>query len=307
MFKKIRNISKKLSLKEKEFPMRKTVLTLTIGMVITCALTMLTVVNAADQKSEDEFSLGTPQENSNVNSLDDFSLELDITEDVSDSNKTEPLPVQNAPKTAEPKTKPAPEKELSLAQNTAPAPAPESNVMDAAANVSNILAAPDLAPPKVTAPANVPAASAPVKTAAEPVIPTLPPVEQSIVKSGANAETLPPATTIDPIVEMSTPNSQPQPIAGAPLQARGPAYNMGGSCPNCPGAGFGRNPELLRPVYYGVQRNGVPAYPRAGNCCGCGGRGCPGCCGHRYPMEYPYYTLRGPRDFDDPNPRPIGP
>ena len=80
------------------------------------------------------------------------------------------------------------------------------------------------------------------------------------------------------------------------------AGTVAGNCRNCQNGGGYVVPNPgpgKKAIIYGVQRNGVHAYPRrecpGGNCYGCG------------PMPYPYYTLRGPRDFDDPNPRPIGP
>jgi hypothetical protein len=65
-------------------------------------------------------------------------------------------------------------------------------------------------------------------------------------------------------------------------------------------------------------------YANCGGCGGCGGCGCcapgPGCCcasgDHRYNFApgppvaqtaYPYYTVRGPRDFLQNNPQPLGP
>lgn len=271
--------------------MRKTVLSLTIGMAALCALTMLTAA-IADELSLDEFD----------------DLGIIITEDAAEADDI--LPAPGAPKTAEPKADPAPAKKLKLAQKPAAAGAPAAAD---AGNVSNILAEPALNAPITQPKVQIPEIPAPatVKTAPEPVIPQLPPVEKSIVKTPEATAPLPPAVTIDPTVETTAPFDQPvtsQPIAGDNLVARGPAPVLGsnGNCTNCNRGGFGYG-GTPRPVYYGTQRNGLPAYPRAGNCCGCGGCGCPGCCGRRYPMDYPYYTLRGPRDFDDPNPRPIGP
>ncbi|MBR0193016.1 MAG: hypothetical protein IJQ31_13235 [Thermoguttaceae bacterium] len=286
--------------------MRKTVLSLTFGMAAACVLAMLTAVYADDNARE----MGT---------VDD--LKLDITEDISDSDFDLSLPAPETPKTAAPKAKSAPKtksepvKELAIAQNPAPANAEAAPITDAvtADTISNILEEPALNAPATQPKVQIPEIPAPasVKTPAEPVIPQLPPVQQSIVKTPETEESLPPAVTIDPTMETAAPFDQPvtRPIPGSSLIARGPApiLSGGGGCPNCIRGGMGFDPTP-RPVYYGVQRNGLPAYPRAGNCCGCGGRGCPGCgFGHRYPMEYPYYTLRGPRDFDDPNPRPIGP
>ncbi len=81
------------------------------------------------------------------------------------------------------------------------------------------------------------------------------------------------------------------------------AGTVSGNCRNCQNGGGYVVPNPgpgKKAIIYGVQRNGVNAYPR---------RECPcrNCCGDCGPMPYPYYTLRGPRDFDDPNPRPIGP
>lgn len=286
--------------------MRKIVFSLTTGMVAVCALAMLTAVNADNTKR----------------SMQDFKpLELEMTDD-----ESEP-PLLLTEETSGQNDQTAPAEELDLAQAIDQA-IPDTPA-DVEANVSNILEAPALNPPAANAPAPVPdlapaaptipaapvePADAPVKITAEPKAPQLPPAQQtpgqqSIIKDTA----LPPAVSFDPTVEMSTPYNQPLPqsLPGNTMVARGPAPIVaGGGCPNCPQGGFGYGyAGTPRPVYYGVQRNGLPAYPRAGNCCGCGGRGCPGCCGfgHRYPMDYPYYTLRGPRDFTDPNPRPIGP
>lgn len=279
--------------------MRKTVLSLTIGMAAVWALTMLTAA-IADEFSLDEF--------------DDSGIV--VTKDADESDNF--LPPPDDPQTEEPKANPAPVKELAIAQKDASAGAPAAADAGApAGNISNILAEPALNSPAAKPQVQIPEipVEAPAKPAAEPVIPQLPPVGKSIVKTQEAGEALPPAVTIDPTVETVVPFDQPvvtQPVPGNAMVARGPAPVVAGngSCPNCPkaiGYGYG-GPVTNRPVYYGVQRNGLPAYPRAGNCCGCGGCGCPGCgFGHRYPMDYPYYTLRGPRDFDDPNPRPIGP
>lgn len=275
--------------------MRKTVLSLTFGMVAACALTMLTAV-IADELPLDQFD----------------DLGIIITEDVDEADDI--LPAPGAPKAEAPKADPAPAKDLAIAQKDASAGAPAAADAGAdAGNISNILAEPALNAPAAKPQVQIPEIPAPAsaKTAAEPVIPQLPPVEKSIVKTPEAGEALPPAVTIDPTVDTGTAFDQPvvtQPVPGNNLVARGPAPVLGsnGNCTNCNRGGFGYG-GTPRPVYYGTQRNGLPAYPRAGNCCGCGGCGCPGCCGRRAPMPYPYYTLRGPRDFDDPNPRPIGP
>ena len=282
--------------------MKKTVLSLTIGLVALCAFTMLNAVQADNELEFGEFE----------------SKPIQFKEDTSDLDLDLTIPELENAQTAQPQANTAPAKELTIAQNPAPAGAPAAPITDAVdgANTANILEAPALEAPAAKAPVQIPEipAQAPAKPAAEPVIPQLPPVEKSIVKSPEPAETLPPAVTIDPTVDTVVPFDQPvvnQPLPTNSMVARGPApIAAGGSCPNCPGGiGYGYGgPVTNRPVYYGVQRNGLPAYPRAGNCCGCGGCGCPGCCGRRgAPMPYPYYTLRGPRDFTDPNPRPIGP
>ncbi len=79
------------------------------------------------------------------------------------------------------------------------------------------------------------------------------------------------------------------------------------SCPNgCP-------PRPMLAIGHGNpdDPNGV----HAGVCQHCGGRGCPFCGGglHQTPgpvtgaVTYPYYTLRGPRDYFANNPPSIGP
>jgi len=308
--------------------MRKTVLSLTIGMAAVCALTMLTVVNAAEKMDMEQFG----------------DLNLDITEDVSDSNVLDDLdlslPAPEAPK-AEQKAETAPVKELNIAQNPTPANAvpavvPEEAPMDAE-NVSNVLAEPALDAPNeepitnaapanaedvlakvndVLAPAKAEEAPAkaeeapakaeeapakaeeavPVKEdVAEPVIQQLPPVEKSIVNPTEKVitESVTPVVTIDPTMKMAVP-ANPN-MGGTPMMVERSRIRARGNCPSCPPVEYDVY-GTRRPIHYGIQRNGYAAYPTAGS-------GCP----HHRPMEYPYYTLRGPRDFDDPNPRPIGP
>ena len=149
----------------------------------------------------------------------------------------------------------------------------------------------------------------PAPTPIAKAAPAAEPAPTPIVKSAPAAE---PAPT--PIVKAAPVESvvSDQPIpANAVVQApqvplaesRGMvAGTVAGNCRNCQNGGGYVVPNPgpgKKAIIYGVQRNGVHAYPRrecpGGNCYGCG------------PMPYPYYTLRGPRDFDDPNPRPIGP
>lgn len=167
-----------------------------------------------------------------------------------------------------------------------PAPEPaanaaDANIADAAVVADDVaVAAPKVAEAAVAAPKVAPqAAPAPVAKAA-------------------------PAPNANSVV-----SNQPLPQNAVVQQSQVPLPESNGmvpgtvsrNCRNCQNGGYVvPNPGPgKKAIIYGVQRNGVNAYPR---------RECP-CrnCGDCGPMPYPYYTLRGPRDFDDPNPRPIGP
>ena len=152
-------------------------------------------------------------------------------------------------------------------------------------------------------------AAEPAPTPIAEAAPVAEPAPTPIAKAAPAAEPAPTPIVKSAPVE-SVVSDQPIPanaVVQAPqvplVESRGMvAGTVAGNCRNCQNGGGYVVPNPgpgKKAIIYGVQRNGVHAYPRrecpGGNCYGCG------------PMPYPYYTLRGPRDFDDPNPRPIGP
>ncbi|MDO4550094.1 MAG: hypothetical protein Q4C96_02440 [Planctomycetia bacterium] len=151
--------------------------------------------------------------------------------------------------------------------------------------------------------------SAPVE-AAEPITETVTPV-LPVPAVPANVtssvmETKPvPAPAANSAVPAPGNTALPVPAAAPVTQTvPGEPINV---CRECNGINFGtgawRNRIGTRPVpapifHAPVHRPGIFATPDRGGRFG-GFR--------RQPMIDPYYTLRGPRHFNDPNPRPVGP
>lgn len=283
------------------------------GMIAAlCGIAMLSVAGAAEKKVSME-------------AFDD--LDLSITEDAPAAETELGMddllalpPIEEAA--------PASNDGLSIAKN----PASDANVTDATLDVpaANVPATPVLEMPADT-PAKTEKAAAPGKKAAPisdlslldlaqapaataPAVEAAPAPQVEVIP----ADALPKVEKTQSVVTETVPAPAQAAAAPAPIAANQPvpgnaaaAYQpvpqgmvpgtINGNCRNCQGNG----PAYVtypgpgrRGIIYGTQRNGYAAYPR---------RECPGGnCGNG-PMPYPYYTLRGPRDFDTPNPRPIGP
>lgn len=117
---------------------------------------------------------------------------------------------------------------------------------------------------------------------------------------GTTVPVLPPPTAPKTtLMQVPQPPQQPAPMAAAPVQQPQPGTVSYQDCPDfCP-------PELFqgrcRGIFAGRHAGRfAPAHRPEPRAEGRGGNS-------RQPMVDPYYTLRGPRHFDDPNPRPIGP
>ncbi len=284
-----------------------------------CSVVVFTVANA------DDASLG--------------EFDLDITEDVVvEASKGGALAIDELLNTP-PIEVTAPVTELKIAQAPEAATASVTDALDDAPIVPadmDVLAAPAVEPPAIEAiPVEV-AEEIVTKTLPEPIVPAkertpavtkLPKSEPApIAKNNSIVENDAPATVVAP-----SQKTAPTSVQSQSLTAGDAAPN--GNCRPCrkglplaiPCAGRqlvgNSNPTPMNPyvvcpamgdrgIAYDVQRNGIRAYPRR-ECPSCGRyceNGCNHIGGHRNgPMIDPYYTLRGPRDFDDPNPRPIGP
>ncbi len=262
-----------------------------------CAAALLTGANAENaavpMEEFGDLELGIPEdaaiESESPMILDDV-LELPaITEDV--------LPAPKAPVV----------EEAVIAQNPAPAAVP----------ITEAASAPAPAPAAVPVPVTTPAATVPVmeeNVLAPPALdaPEAAPVE---VKAPAALPKVkqPSASIVDNPIPTVPQNAAPAMPVPQQSQEFVPGSYEGGpqglvpgtvnrNCRNCQGNGpaYIVNPGPgRRAVIYGNQQNGMHAYPR---------RECPNC-DRRYrgPMQDPYYSVRGPRDFQDPNPRTIGP
>lgn len=240
-------------------------------------------------------------------------------EAVTDALAMDPVEVDDADVLAAPAVEVAPAKAVEVEEVAPVADAlPEADSPVANALPEPIVPAEEVAPAVEATPV-VEAApvveAVPVETET-PVVTKLPETKTApIAQSNSIVENVIPETTVVP-----APNAMPMPIQSQPLVPGTIAQN--GNCRSCQNGmpmampyggrqliGYANpmpvNPYVVYPgpgrrgIIYDAQRNGVHAYPR---------RECPGCCrGNCGPMQDPYYTLRGPRDFDDPNPRPIGP
>ncbi len=313
--------------------MRKNFSIFSGAAVLLCSMAMAANVSAQDELSLDDFSgLGIAVEQDADNEtldtdLDDV-LDLPLPDDFTSSEEapiTDVIPEApvkkakaKAAKTAKAKAK-SKEKVIEIAQNTDPAPQPLTEAAAAVEEAAPIAIEEAPAAVEEAAPIMIEEAPAAVEEAA-PI---------AVEEAPAAVEEAAPVATVLPDPKPAAPasiiqNAQPVqvpalPQNAAPMPAQDPGFVPGsyeaapqgmvpgmvnGNCRSCNGgAAHGGywvpNPGPGRKaIYYGVQPNGVHAYPR---------RECPGCCRGCGPMPYPYYTLRGPRDFDDPNPRPIGP
>lgn len=267
---------------------------------------MLSVASAEDKAvpmdAFGDLELGIPEDAAAENSEDstnlDDVLELPpITEDVV-------LPVPGTSVT-----------EAVIAQNPAPAASADAPADAPAVQEEKVLAAPALDAPAAPAPEPeavpvlaIPAetAAAPDEEAAAPAEPVPAAVPAVLPKSGKPASIVEgplPAMTQNAVPAMPVPQQAqefaPGSYEGVP-QGMVPG-RVNGNCRSCQGNGpaYVVNPGPgRRAIIYGTQPNGVHAYPR---------RECPNCGRGRGPMQDPYYSVRGPRDFLDPNPRSIGP
>ncbi len=125
------------------------------------------------------------------------------------------------------------------------------------------------------------------------------PILESTVTKETGAPILPPPTSPAPKSALQAPPVPVQaaaPVPAAPLQETQPVAVNYPDCPDCPPLFFGGHHQ--RPLFTGrvpAERAHAPVFTG-------GRRGA----SRQQPMQDPYYTLRGPRHFDDPNPRPIG-
>ncbi len=299
------------------------------SMAVTlCSVAMFSVANADDNSMKDfelditeDVTLEEPADDTLA--IDDL-LEAPPLEDLDEAPEVkavEELEIAQAPENnAEPVTDalaldPVEADDADVlaapAVEVAPAKAVEAVEVEEVAPVANALPEP-IAPAVEAAPV---AEAVPVETET-PVVTKLPETKTApATQSNSIVENVIPETTVVP-----APNAMPMPIQSQPLVPGTIAQN--GNCRSCQNGmpmampyggrqliGYANpmpvNPYVVYPgpgrrgIIYDTQRNGVHAYPH---------RECPGCCrGNCGPMQDPYYTLRGPRDFDDPNPRSIGP
>ena len=299
----------------REVPMRKNFSIFSGAAVLLCSMAMTANVSAQDELMLDDFSglgIAVEQDQEADTDLDDV-LDLPLPDDFESGEApiteavSEEAPAKKEKKVAKKSKAKAQENVVELAQNTDPEPQPQP-LTEAAAAVEEAapIAVEDAAPIAVedaaeAAPAAVEGNAVAVEEA--PVATVLPDPKPEVPAS---------------IIQNAQPVQVPAAQNAVPMPTQDPGFVPGsyeavpqgmvpgtvnGNCRSCnggmahggywvPNPGPGR-----KAIYYGVQPNGIHAYPR---------RECPGCrdCG---PMPYPYYTLRGPRDFNDPNPRPIGP
>ncbi|MDO4630266.1 MAG: hypothetical protein Q4C70_13890 [Planctomycetia bacterium] len=297
-----------------------------------CSVAMFSAVNAADELSLDEFDLDITEapiaEAPAVEAPVADTLEMDDLLAAPPLEDVEPVAeVLPAVKAVEPAVKVADVAELEIAQAPAEA-APVAEVTPVTEALETAPAEKVLAAPAVEAVAEeaapvadalpVPVAqneiAAPVKAAPATKLPTKLPVAEP----APIAQATPKASIVENGAVAPANVAAVAPIAEQPLVQGTVAMN--GNCRNCqkglPRPMISRESAPVVPyvtypgpgrrgiIYDAQPRNGVHAYPRR-ECPGCN-NGCPsGNC--RGAMPYSYYTLRGPRDFDDPNPRPIGP
>lgn len=290
--------------------MRKNFSIFSGAAVLLCSMVMAANVSAQDELSLDDFSgLGIAveqdAENETVNTDLDDVLDLPLPNDFTNSDE-EPItdvipetPVKKAKakaaKTAKAKAR-SKEKVIEIAQNTDPEPQP---LTEAAAAVEEAapIAVEEAAPIAIEE-----AAPAAEETPAATVLPDPKPAAPASIIQNAQPVQVPAIQQNAAPMPAQDPGFVPGSYEAAP-QGMVPG-TVNGNCRSCNGGAVHGGYWVPNPgpgrkaIYYGVQPNGVHAYPR---------RECPGCCRDCGPMPYPYYTLRGPRDFDDPNPRPIGP
>ena len=287
--------------------MRKNFSIFSGAAVLLCSMAMTANVSAQDELMLDDFSglgIAVEQDQEADTDLDDV-LDLPLPDDFESGEApiteavSKEAPAKKEKKVAKKSKAKAQENVVELAQNTDPEPQPQP-LTEAAAAVEEaapiaVEEAAEAAPAAVEGNA-IAVEEAPVAT----VLPDPKPEVPASIIQNAQPVQVPAAQNAVPM-----PTQDPGFVPGsyeAVPQGMVPG-TVNGNCRSCnggmahggywvPNPGPGR-----KAIYYGVQPNGIHAYPR---------RECPGCrdCG---PMPYPYYTLRGPRDFNDPNPRPIGP